>query len=185
MSRVVGCFPNLDCALEEYFKQVVIHAVDGYRTETTLAEALWKIEKARKKVSIMASKEFIEPTKISDPKDQSDSTGLRTTDKLIDGKAAYGWIRMGTAYHLAEMLGISIEEVFWLMDKEQPETIPPLHEGLNSIGKFDILVENGEIVEGTYKGRLPVYPHKLDEERTVFVRIGSVPIDKLNEVIFK
>lgn len=48
MSRVVGCFPNLDCALEEYFKQVAIHAVGGYRTETTLKEAVEKIEKARK-----------------------------------------------------------------------------------------------------------------------------------------
>lgn len=92
---------------------------------------------------------------------------------------------MGIAYRLAEMLGISAEEAFWLMEKEQPETIPPLREGLNSIGEFDILVENEEIVKGTYKGRFPVYPHKPDEERMVFVRIDSVPVDKLNEVIFK
>ncbi len=134
----------------------------------------------------MALKEFIEPTGVSGPKDQSDSTGPRTTGNLIDGKAAYGWIRMGMIYRLAGILDISIEEVFWLMEKEgQPEDIPPLHEGLNSIGEFDILIENGEIVEGTYKGRLSVYPHKLNAERMVFERIDSVPVDKLNEVIFK
>lgn len=134
----------------------------------------------------MASKEFIEPTRLSGPKDQSDSTGSCTTDNLIDGKAAYGWIRMGTVYRLAKMLDISVEEALWLIGKEeQPEDIPPLREGLNSIGKFDILVENGEIVKGTYKGRLSVYPHKLNEERMVFERIDSVPVDKLNEVIFK